>query len=1834
MQNTIVAVVLTLLAVACGGANERDVLHVTGYAPSDSIDDPKAAIRISFDKAVVPGSDVGKTIADPPVNISPSVPLRAHWLDRQTLVLKPLRPLSHATRYSVDLRGWLAERLSETFSFSFVHDPLDIQGMRGAEPEWLSPQGSFTLAFDQAVRARAVVEHCKLVSKEGEAVALETKDPALTATAIAVTAAKKLSQGARYDLRCAEVPPAQGNAALLKPYEAELRVVPQLTLVKSTPEDRGRVTPDELTVSLTFSSPVDVEKIVEHLHLEPRHRSFKSNFVQRGATEVEVTLTLEAATQYALKIDAALTDRFGQKLKNAQTIRFGTTDAAPSVSLERGIYAIEAMSEGYPVWSRNVPRLDLHCAQVPTKRIVQTLTSNLNYQPWYQEGSKDELSWKTLGLKSRHIVLKPESAKNKWSQTRVDLPTACGTGQRGLYLAEVRSPLVEQQKKQRQGVYLFRVLGNVTDLGVLLKIGPASGLVWVANLSSAAPVEGALVSVYAPDGKRVWNGTTDARGLATTPGSSSLLPRAVVSDPYEGDDVYRDQRLIAIVETADDVAVVDGNWQDGIEAWNFGYDVDRSGSEHKLRGFLESDRGIYRPGETVHIKGIAREISLQGQARVPTQRDIAIKVEDSQGGTILDERRSLSEFGGFHFDVALSTQAATGDYYVTATLGGQSFRQNFSVEEIKPVTFEVDASRVARDMALGESARIDLTARYLFGAPVSMAKVTYQVERRPKYLSFSGYEQYSFADWSDINWDPWWEADRYASFVSEGSTETDASGHFSFSFKEEDRSINQPQDYLVRATVRDSTDQEVTKTVAVAAHPTSFYLGIQPQSWVQKAEVPFAVQVVAVRSDGTPLATDAELVIERVRWECGAADSPYGYASCERRRSGLDKRKVKISAGGALTEQLTAKGPGEFVVRVEAKDAKGRAVRASSSVWVVGAGESSWAQNAGARVNLIASKKSYMPGDVAVLVPQASTEGATMLVTVERNGVLDTRIERSNGASTGFSIPIRAEHAPNVYVSVAILRGRRGERDADRPDLKFGIASLPVTFEAQRLKVELILDRTDFEPGQQVAGRLRVTQRDGTPVRAEVALSAADEGVLQLIAYQTPDPLDSMYAPWGLGVETSANWNRILRQHNAPAETDEEEGSDSGGARPDAVRTRFVASAYWNPSIVTDARGEAAFAFKAPDNLTAFRLMAAAADVGMRFGSAQARIRVRKDLTILPILPRFLTVGDAIEVGAVVHNYTKQSGTAEVKIEVEGAEPRQTIEKVKIASNGEAVIRMPVTVGSRSGALRFHASARMGGVHDALEKLIPIEQPSSKVVDTLLDGREAKQQSVALSWSGALDGSRSGVEVTIDRTGLASLAPGLRYLIRYPYGCLEQTMSALVPLLKVRDLARSLSLPELQGEKLDKYITLGVAKVIRHQHPDGHFSLWPGSNSYPHLTVYALWGLNEAQRAGVVVEKRATALAVDAVRGWVHDGNRTFAPGDETATMAMAAFVLADLGQGDAGLNARLFAARAALPVYGKAFLLRAMARAKAPPADVAELRAELEASIDTSKPAAVVHEALGADSYYWSSDARSTAMVLSAFIEQVPHSPLVPALVTGLRSLRSESRWPSTQDNMYALVALSDYARSQTAGQAEVTIRLADQIIGKGTLKGGSVLRVHVPLGELPRGGTLLVEASEPVHALATFTRVTPELKADAAAHGFVVQREYLDIETDQRILTAKVGDLVKVRVRITNAQRGRYVAVSDPLPSGFEPLNTKLATERDTQNGESLWIQWDHRSLRDERTDWFIDDLAQGEHTLEYVMRATHAGAFTAAPSHAEEMYTPYVMGHAASAVLTVTR
>jgi uncharacterized protein YfaS (alpha-2-macroglobulin family) len=1845
-----------VLLAACGSSTPHD-LQVMSFSPTGDVDKVQP-VEIHFDKPVVSEAEVGKPASPGSVKVEPEFPWKGYWHDRQTLVIEPTAPLAPSTRYDVSLAGELGKRTSE-FTFSFVHEPLAVEGIWGVDIDQLPPDGDIPLSFNQAVAPEDAAKHCKLVGG--------TSDIALTAkagepsTQLALKPSAKLTPGAAYTLECSALAGAGGNQTMTKPYTLAVHARPLLSVTKLEPQGQD-VGPDDYTLTIHFSTPVTLDAARKAVSVTPKIARLDQGFLDSSGTEYKVTSDLEVATDYKVTVKG-LTDKFGQKLEQPYEIAFHTGDAQPRLSMERGIFALEASAPGYPVWSRNVGKFDVKCAQIPKASLVKLLTTDMNYDPWGGNDDRKEIDWKALHATPK-TTAKKTSTKNKWQLTQLDFGAECGatSGARGVYLADIHSDEIKQDPHR---YWLTprtnRVLANVTDFGVMIEAGTSSGVVWVTSLTTAQPVEGAKVAIFTPAGKQVAEGTTDKDGIVKIPGSALLKSQKPTNDQdpeaaYDW-DYYRAQRLIATVEKDNDVAIVDGNWANGIQTWNFGVAEDRSAGATRLRGFIQSDRGLYRPGEQVHFKGIVREIAGNSPPRIPKAEPVAIEVTDSRGQSVMKTKAKLSSFGGYAFDLPLAQEATLGDYYVAATMAGQTFREKFSVEEFRPTAFEIGITNKMSNPKPGDRLAFELEAKYLFGAPLDDAKVEWSLRKRKHPLAFKGFEDYTFSANPHDYW--WWGyryRDDYGTFVADGSGQTDKQGHLKIAARDNNKdngdstaantADNGPVDYILSTNVTDATDQTLGKSAVITAHHTQFYLGMHANEFVQAQGMPFGVNLVALTPDGKQTAAKIHLTWTRTKYSCEWESVGYrSYQHCQSSDKLEMERDVDLAASGSHTERIFPTEPGDYIVRAEGKDAAGNLVASASEIWVIGKGDAFWSGDEGDRMTLIASKQQYQVGDTARLVAQANLKSPTALVTIERDGVMDAKVMKLGSPSEGVELKIPDAWAPNVYARVSMVSGRHGDGDANRPQFKMGLVELKVASDHKQLDVGISLDKSTVRPGEPVSGKILVT-KNGAPVKAEVSLSAADEGVLQLISYETPNPMKTFYASYGLGVDAGTNWNRVARLAD-PESGDPDIGGDMrSNGQGQRVRSKFVSSAYWAPMLVTDEHGEIAFHFNAPDNLTAFRLMAVAADSGSQFGAGELRLTVNKPLMAQPVLPRFMTSGDRAVVGVEILNRTDNAGTATVTASANGAALDSTSQEVAVQANGSTRVRFTAKA-SQNAAVTFSFSVALAGEKDAVEVTIPIDKP--RVIDTrtlvettLKDGD---------SWDGDIGAgsdvlkNESMLAISVDRTGVGELTPSLRSLVEYPYGCLEQTMSRLVPLMAAKDLANTLDESALGGTSADRFIRIGVQKIMRHQQGDGLFSLWPQSQTYPHLAAYALWGLTVAQKAGVEVPDDVFDKGIAGMKTWA-DGLGNLKPDGDGATMAMAAYVMALRGKADPALNARLFAVRNGLPKWGQAFLLRALYLGKADAKQVQEMEAVITANIAIKDGKALVKESFPGEEYelYMTSDVRATAMTLAALLEVDPSSNLIDPLVMGLKSARNETgTWVSTQENVWSLVALAQYAKRVQGGDTTAVVTAGGKVVSKKKIIGSEISMVKIPLSKLDGHVKIAVD-----HGAHVAMRVT-EAKVDGGAaesHGFSIKRTYTD-EHGAPLAHVKAGDLVTVKLEITADEQHKWLALVDRLPAGFEPLNPKLASggattdEKDKPNDpwasyRYRWVDvvWDHQDMRDDRVAWFADHMGKGTYELTYQVRATIAGTFTALPAQIEAMYQPDIRGRSDQAVVTIAK
>ncbi len=374
------------------------------------------------------------------------------------------------------------------------------------------------------------------------------------------------------------------------------------------------------------------------------------------------------------------------------------------------------------------------------------------------------------------------------------------------------------------------------------KLAGPSGLVWVTRLSDGQPQAGAAITIRDAKGKVRWHGTTDADGVAITPGSAQLLPHKAATpsppvavgneeDGEDGEDEGdgrggdftgpRAAELLVFARVGNDLTWVNPSRAGGLAAWNFHVTADAAPRAEQLRGFLHSDRGLYRPGDTVHLRGLARTMRLGGALRVPAARKVAVTVRDPRGEELLAKKVSLSPYGGFSFDVPTGEGARLGDYLVTARLGDGQFTERFSVEQYRTAAFEVKVPLPAREPIAGESVQLTAEARYLYGASLRGGSLTWRVYRRNRAVAFPKLAAFDFGDartWYD---DYVSRSSMSETLVREDEQKLDKNGRGRMTLKLDKDDFRAAQDLMVTAEVQDETHQTIAANVAIPAHPAA-----------------------------------------------------------------------------------------------------------------------------------------------------------------------------------------------------------------------------------------------------------------------------------------------------------------------------------------------------------------------------------------------------------------------------------------------------------------------------------------------------------------------------------------------------------------------------------------------------------------------------------------------------------------------------------------------------------------------------------------------------------------------------------------------------------------------------------------------------------------------------------------------------------------------------------------------------------------------------------------------------------------------------------------------------
>lgn len=1403
---------------------------------------------------------------------------------------------------------------------------------------------------------------------------------------------------------------------------------------------------------------------------------------------------------------------------------------------------------------------------------------------------------------------------------------------------------------------------QITDLSVSYKYSAESLLLWVTSIYSGKPVAGVEVMLYQPHGTWYAVGKTDGQGLLMIEDGREFPAISIKKKAKE-----TGKKPLALAEVTRVLAATENDsCHIALKAQRLKpYAVTQAKSVKDkaefMRGYVFTERGVYRPGATVHFKAVSR-VFKDRKISSPAGQKMKVTITDPRGDIQYSKVLTLGEFGTCYDTFPTKTFFPVGTYTIrvrpekrndskrdfTQTFMLQDFKRarHFATVNIKRMTRDSD-SFVGLDIK-EDFLDVEIGGQYYTGGPVKHGRVRWKASLVSVENRLKGLGGYFFGN-----------EDETTRFLESGESTLDRNGKLQLTIPLDPKLLTGIYGVRISATVLDVDGEPATEVQTYSPRP-KYLVGISRHPTQVQAGYASPLRVIVVDRDGKKLSAGT------VRAEIMKETSYYvrkrdrnGNINHLWERGWMKSLSVEKSIiNGEATFQLDLNRAGDYLVAFTYTDQSERYT--SQTIFRVGwESYDEWVQRRDEKdvrtsneIPLSLSKKSYAVGESVDVQFNTPRPVKNVLVTFERGGIFEYRLVKVKDGQAGFQFTMKEDFVPNVYVSILAVAGREGfpvyttQSDDDVPMVYYGYANVSATTKSQDLVLQIAPGIAELKgkPAEKKTLTFKVANRKGKGVKAEMAVCVVDEAVLALTRFLTPSlstltgfnlPLSVFSGDLRLSL-VSQDLYRILTTKPLTG------GGMGAGLVGPSLRKDFRPVAYFNPAVITSDSGEATVEFTLPDTTTAYRVYAVVCNEGAGFVSGQRNMVVTKEFFIEPSVPRFLIPGDRVIFPVVLNNKTKEKGEFSLvsessrSLDLTLPNPSGSLEPW---STSVLKASADVTSGIEEGRVLFKGefTTKSAQYDDAIQQKIPILSRYLPVFRAQMGGFtrsgeiEAKfPKSLQSFKTEDLNPADFKAALMLSMTNWSKVAPGLKYLLRYPYGCVEQTSSGIIPLAGVRALAKAGNIPGITEAQVDKYLAKGVARLLSMQTISGGFAYWPG-NVDPSWwgTMYATFALIMAKEGGYEVPEARLKRALKYLR------KNLFDPGKDeyhsrTWTTELAFFNLAMGDQLSDQELARLFENYESLSDQSKALLL--LAASKIDYLSKKEL-------VDKVKRLDPRNDPKRTD--YSNSSYREIAICLLAATEiggaKAKADDWASNLLAGLKP---EGRWNSTADTGWCLLALSKYFEKKDPSKqtkVKVTVDCAGQAPVTVTLTDAASYVVLDPLKLLKQGKINLKSDSKRLVNY-SLDLTYPDIVTDPSqlSNGFTLRKTMENLNGNKEI---RVGDVIKVTLEIDLDRSSRdywnrkyeYLALVDPVPAGIVPINSELKSEgveeetapdgnryQDTRNFTPAYSEF-----RDDGVRVFKNRAWGGLYRYTYLARAVAQGEFWMRASRISLMYNPEIFG-----------
>ncbi|MES1990119.1 MAG: alpha-2-macroglobulin family protein [Pseudomonadota bacterium] len=1670
------------------------------------------------------------------------------------------------------------------------------------------------------------------------------------------------------------------------------------------------------TVRLVFSSPVQLRQIKERVDISPElgkatpesdpfadaNLDETGGYYEWGGRNKGDTYTgrfpiyLRSDRDYEVSLkpgDVKLVDVFGRPLEGGLSARWRMDNRPANFELPNPVSVLEkSIDSDIPLYVNNLTGREFTFSRLTEK------------------GVQNGLSFKEQLDPIRNVQY------------------ALPFGVRGMLEGKsgaVLGRLTTEPATQKEAPLVF---AQVTPFALHAKLGHFNSFVWVTDMVTGAPVSGVRVSLTS-DGslfsmlcQSKFDGTwvpaleqafamTDENGLASLPG------RAPKAGQWESPC---DTALTIKATKGDDVALLPLYYQFEADTYRASGETiwpnSASAQEH-MRVWGTTAQGVYKAGDTIQYKIYVRGQGNEGLTPAPSSL-YRVQLIDPTGKLVAETKDiPLNEFGATSGEFALSKNGAVGWYrfrilqklFATApdidnydvdegAVGGDGWYawkpMQVLVSDFTPASFRVTTSVNGTTFAPDQTADVEGKAALHSGGAYTNATARVTAMFDPQVMQSDHPVAASF-DFSNFE-----ASDTSQRMIAQLEQPLDNDGLAKVSVKIPDQPNQSYGKLTFEVAVADDRGKSIASSASATFASTDRFVGLKPTAWIFQAGKEAAYNYIVVDPAGAP-AKGADVAIEILRKNVTAArvksagnvyqtvyNTTWDKAGTCKGTSTLEPQTCNFTPGEA----------GEYRLVAQVTGTTKKTHKATSDFWVTGRNVVLWDSEPDTALQIFPEQPKYKVGDTARYLIKNPYPNAKALVTIERYGVIDSFVKTFDSSTPILEFPVKPDYAPGFYVSIVLVSPRADKPldenmvDLGKPAFRMGYIAVPVTDPFNEMMITAKSDKGEYRPGDKVRVDLHAAPRhkgEGKPI--EFAVAVLDQAVFDLVtggdAYF--DPYRGFYRLDSLDVR---NYNLLLNL--VGRQKFEKKGANPGGDGGVDFKFRDVSKfvAFWNPSIIADAKGNASVDFEAPDNLTGWRVLALAVTPDETAGLGTADFKVNRPTEIRPVMPNQVLEGDDFSAGFSVMNRTDRPREVTVRIEaagdIDGKDKVKSVEqKVKLEPFARSTVFLPMKAGLIAmrrdvpqGKIIYKVTAGDTVDKDGYLFTLPVGKGIDLVTAAEYGTTDKDNVTTPVAFPDAIRPDAGDISVTLSPTVITDVASAFRYIAYYPFYCWEQRLTKGVMAANFAAL-RSYLPDDLQWADAASTLKATLTSAADFQAPNGGMAYWVASNDRvdPYLSAYTALGFTwlEDRKTDVPepVSERLNLYLEEFLR-------KDTAPDYYSAQMissvrAVALAALARESRVTARDIERLRPDFKTMGLFGNAMVLQASLSLKDGTGDkIAKERVDfiLAHSNQTSGKFSFAEDQGEGFARILATPLRDNCAILSSLVayskagKRKDIFDVAYKLVRSIsQSQRKEGYWGNTQENMFCANALADYAAAFEAVDPKVnlTVALGDALIGEAKidgLKAKPVTVMHeIDAKDVGRKTTLDIkrEGEGRIYYATRLSYAPTSGVTEAVNSGIDIRREYSVERDGKRVLlddvaSVKRGELVRVDIFVSLPAARNFVVVNDPVPGGLEPVNRDLATTSNVDADKATieapadsrirtfsdWIEyasgyWSfyHQEMRDESVRFYSDYLGAGNYHLSYMAQAVATGEFAHRAVKAEEMYDPDVFGNGTAGRLTVT-